>query len=85
MDAHREEEKAATERSLAAVPSSEMFDPYAVLGVARDASKEVIRAAYQEAKAKYDPELLTHLSVEVQEHLKARAQAVDLAHQKLTE
>jgi flagellar biosynthesis GTPase FlhF len=85
MDKQREEEKADTQRSLAAVASSELFDPYVVLGVPRDASKEVISAAYQEAKLKYDPDLLTHLSVEVQEHLKARAQAVDLAHQKLTE
>jgi preprotein translocase subunit Sec63 len=62
-----------------------VFDPYAVLGVPRDASEEDIRAAYQEARLKYDPDQVTHLSADVQEHFKAKAQAVDRAHKNLTE
>jgi hypothetical protein len=81
----REEEKAASQRSLVAAASQEVFDPYAVLGVPRDASKEDIRAAYQEARLKYDPDQVTHLSADVQEHFKAKAQAVDRAHKNLTE
>jgi hypothetical protein len=81
----REEEKAASLRSLAVAASEEVSDPHTVLGVPRDASEEDIRAAYQEAKAKYDPDQVTHLSAEVQQHYKEKAQAVDLAYQKLTE
>jgi preprotein translocase subunit Sec63 len=53
--------------------------------VPRDASEEDIRAAYQEARLKYDPDQVTHLSADVQEHFKAKAQAVDRAHKNLTE
>ena len=60
-------------------------DPYAVLGVPRDASKEDISAAYQRARSKYDPDQVTHLSAEVQEHFKTKAQEVARAHQKLSE
>jgi flagellar biosynthesis GTPase FlhF len=81
----REEEKAASQPSLGAIASQEVFDPYAVLGVLRDASKEDILAAYQQAKLKYDPDQVTYLSAEVQEHFKAKAQEVDRAHQKLIE
>jgi curved DNA-binding protein CbpA len=77
--------EAAGQRSLAAAAPQEMFDPYAVLGVSRDASKEDIRAAYREARLRYHPDQVSHLSPEVQEHFKARAEAVDRAHQKLTE
>jgi DnaJ-domain-containing protein 1 len=63
----------------------QVFDPYAVLGVPPGATKEDIDAAYQEGKLKYDPDQVAHLSAEVQEHYKAKAQQVDRAHQKLTE
>ena len=62
-----------------------VFDPYAVLGVPQGSSKEDIRAAYDAARLKYSPDLVTHLSPEVQEHFKAKAQAVELAYQKVTE
>jgi len=81
----REEENAASQPSPGATTSQEGFDPYAVLGVPPDASKEDILAAYQKARLKYDPDQVTHLSEEVQEHFKAKAQEVDRAHQKLSE
>ena len=66
------------------VPRDE-FDPYTVLGVPRGASTEDIGVAYQEAKLKYDPDQVTHLSVDVQQHFKAKAQAVERAYQSLSE
>jgi hypothetical protein len=81
----RAEEKAASQQRLSAAAAQEVFDPYAVLGVPRDASKEDILAAYQQAKLKYDPDQVTHLSAEVQEHFKLKAKEVDRAHQQLSE
>jgi hypothetical protein len=81
----RAEEAAASQQRLSAAAAQEVFDPYAVLGVPRDASKEDILAAYQQAKVKYDPDQVTHLSAEVQEHFKVKALEVDRAHQKLSE
>jgi preprotein translocase subunit Sec63 len=53
--------------------------------VPRDASTEDIGVAYQEARLKYDPDHVTHLSIDVQEHYKAKAEAVDRAYLKLSE
>ena len=78
------EEEDARRRSQAAVVSEEAFDPYAVLGVSKDASKEAIGMAYLEARSKYDLDHVSHLGVELQEHYKARARAVDRAYQMLT-
>jgi curved DNA-binding protein CbpA len=61
-----------------------VFDPYAVLGVPPDASIEDIGVAYQKAKLKYDPDQVEHLSAEVQEHYRAKADAVERARQELT-
>ena len=71
----REEE--ARQRRQTDVASEEVFDPCSILGVSRDATQEAIRAAYQEAKLKYDPEQVAHLGAELQEHFKAKAQAVE--------
>lgn len=80
-----EREEEARRASQAAVASQPPFDPHAVLGVARDASKEDIHAAYQAGKTKYDPDHVAHLSSELQEHYKTKAQAVERAYQMLTE
>jgi len=81
-EARQRQEVEARQRSHAV--SEEVFDPYAVLGVPRDASIEDIGVAYQRAKLKYDPDQVAHLSAEVQEHFRAKAEAVQRAHQKLT-
>jgi gas vesicle protein len=83
-DARQRQMEEARQRSLVDIVSSE-FDPHAVLGVPPGASKEDILAAYQAAKLKYDPEQVTHLSAEVREHYKAKADAVELAYKKITE
>lgn len=74
----------AAQRPQTDVTVQEAFDPYAILGVPRDASKEDIRAAYQEVKLKYDVDLVSSLGAEVQEHFKAKAQAVERAYRQLT-
>ena len=84
-DARQRQEEEARQRSQVGAVSSETFDPYAVLGVTPGASKEDILAAYQAARLKYNPDHVTHLSAEVREHFKAKADAVDLAYKKISE
>jgi hypothetical protein len=80
-----EKQRADEARQRSEGVSQEVFDPYAVLGVPQDASKEDIGAAYQQARLKYDPDHVEHLSPEVQEHYRTKAEEVERAHQKLTE
>jgi DnaJ-domain-containing protein 1 len=84
-DERQRQEEEARRRSQVDAVSPEVFDPYAVLGVPPDASKEDILAAYQAAKLKYDPDQVAHLSAEVRDHFKAKAEAVERAYQKVTE
>jgi hypothetical protein len=74
----------AQERSRVGGTPEEAFDPHAVLGLPADASAETIRAAYGEAKSKYDADHVAHLSAEVQEHFRAKADAVERAYLQLT-
>lgn len=60
------------------------FDPYAVLGVSRDTSPDDLRAAYEQARSKYDHGSVAHLGVDVQEHFREKARAVDRAFQMLS-
>lgn len=83
-DVRQREEEAARQRRQAADASEEVFDPYTVLGVSRDASRADILAAYQEARLKYDADQVAHLGVELQEHFKTKALAVERAYQQLT-
>jgi hypothetical protein len=70
----------ARRRSEAAEGAGEVFDPYAVLAVARDAMPDAIQAAYEQMKAKYDESEFGHLGLELQQHFKAKAQAVERAY-----
>jgi hypothetical protein len=79
----RQEDEARARRTAADVPDEE-FDPYAVLELPYGASQDDIRAAYEEAKAKCDPDLVSHLGYEVREHYVAKLQAVERAFQMLT-
>ena len=63
----------------------EVFDPYVVLDVPRDASQEGIRAAYQRAKAKYDPTLVSDLAYAAREHLITKTECVERAYQMLSD
>ncbi len=89
----REAEEAARRRHVAAAQGDTVsadaqaesrFDPHAILGIAKDASADAIRAAYDEARTKYDPEQVSHLSPEVQQHYRDKAQAVERAFRMLS-
>jgi len=73
------------EAAVASSAAEELFDPYVILGVPRQISQGEIRAAYEEARLKYDPEGVSHLGDEVQAHYKAKAQAVERAYLMLAE
>jgi len=60
-----------------------VFDPYLALGVAHGASDEDVRAAYEEAKVKYDPELVADLGYDAKEHFKKKSRAVERAYRML--
>jgi hypothetical protein len=59
-------------------------DPHSILGVEADATTDAIAAAYAQAKQKYAPDLVAHLSEEVQAHYREKAEAVEKAFQALT-
>jgi hypothetical protein len=88
-NARRERDEDARRRSLlvAAPPrgasAQDEFDPYAVLGVPRDTTPEDLRTAYEQARSKYDQDTVAHLGVDVQEHFREKAQAVDRAYHML--
>jgi hypothetical protein len=60
------------------------FDPYAILGVARDATRQDIAAAYEKARARLNPELTTHLNEELRTYFARKADGVERAYQILT-
>ena len=76
------EEEAREQRMSGDVPDAE-FDPYEVLEVAPGATPDAIRAAYDAARDRADPTLVSHLSDEVQEHFRMKAKAVERAFQML--
>ena len=80
-----EEEDSRQRSRSASVDSEDVFDPYVILGVTREASKEAIDAAYHEGQLKYAPDQVAHLGPELQEHYKRKAEAVERAYRKLAE
>ena len=68
-----------------AVDEPEMFDPHAVLGVPPDAGLDDIRAAYEQAKTKYDPDLVSHLGDEARAHFQTKADSVERAYQMISD
>jgi DnaJ-domain-containing protein 1 len=59
------------------------LDPYAVLGLKANATKEEIRAAYRDLMTKYHPDKVAHLGVEFQEIAKTKALELNRAYQML--
>jgi DnaJ-class molecular chaperone len=55
-----------------------------VLGVSFEAGREKIRSAYEESKARYDPELVSYLGDEAQARFRLKADEVERAFQILT-
>jgi len=58
-------------------------DPYTVLGVSRGASRQQIETAYCAAASKYDETLVAHLGDAVQQHYRAKAEAIEQAYRAL--
>lgn len=73
-----------TAPSAASVEEAEVFDPYVVLGLPSEADPDAIRAAYQQAITKYDPQQVEFLGDEAQAHFKAKAQSIERAYQMLS-
>ena len=69
--------------SPASVEATGDFDPYLVLGVPSEADADAIRAAYQQAMTRYDPQLVEFLGDEAQAHFKTKAQSIERAYQML--
>jgi hypothetical protein len=85
-EARQQQAEEVRQRSQVASSSKdveEVFDPYTILGVRRQTSREEIRAAYEEARLKYDLDEVAHLGDEVQAHFRAKGQAVERAYQML--
>ena len=61
----------------------EIRDPYAVLGVRKDASTEEIKAAYRELANKYHPDKVQHLGEEFRELAEKRFKEIQQAYQKI--
>ncbi|MGL4397755.1 MAG: J domain-containing protein [Hyphomicrobium sp.] len=67
------------------VRNGETFDPYGVLGVGRDASREDIRSAYHSLSKIYHPDLFASqtLPAEVRDYLAAMARRINAAYNAL--
>jgi DnaJ-domain-containing protein 1 len=59
-------------------------DPYAILGVPREASPQEIERAYSVAVSKYDETQVAHLGDAIQAHYRAKAAAVEQAFRQLS-
>jgi hypothetical protein len=81
--ARQAEERQRAEAAASRAADESTFDPYLTLGVAPGASDEEVRAAYEEAKAKYDPEEVAHLGDDARQHFAARSRAIERAYRML--
>ena len=59
------------------------FDPYVVLGLGQKPSDDEVRAAFEKARSKYDPEEVAHLGADAQEHFAAKLRMAERAYQML--
>ena len=83
LEGHYSSQWNSRQRSDSANRSADSFDPYAVLGVPRTATKDEIRAAYRDRMAKYHPDKVTHLGDELQELARTKALALNRAYEIL--
>jgi hypothetical protein len=83
-DAERAEE-AEAERHPVPDDEDAVFDPYRVLAVSHDANADVIRAAYNKARSKFDLGHVEGLGDEIKQHYSLKAQEVDRAFQMLAD
>lgn len=58
-------------------------DPYTILGVAPDASRDEIKSAYRRLAAQYHPDKVQHLGAEFQELAETRFKEIQQAYDQL--
>ena len=63
--------------------SQDHLDPYAILGIAPDASKEEIKIAYRRLAAKYHPDKVQHLGKDFQKMAEERFKAIQQAYNEV--
>jgi restriction system protein len=59
------------------------FDPYAELGIPRNATEAEVKAAYRSTIAKYHPDRVAHLAPEIQDFATRKAKALNRAYEAL--
>lgn len=75
--------RARTEEPPPAAGDALPEDPYELLGLARGASPEQIKAAYRREMAKYHPDKVNHLAPEFRALAERRAKAIQRAYERL--
>jgi flagellar biosynthesis GTPase FlhF len=83
----RQREELARQRrqaSAAGAQAEDTFDPYAILGLQKDASADAIQTAYQAARTKYDLANVEFLGPELQDLYRTKGAAVERAFKMLT-
>jgi hypothetical protein len=78
------EEETQRERQTDVVATADEFDPYVVLGLTQGAGVADVEAAYHAVRSKFDLDLVADMGVELQEHMKRKAEAVERAYETLT-
>ena len=81
--AQRADEAQRARQADVAAPADE-FDPYVVLGLTQGAGAADVEAAYHTVRSKFDLDLVADMGVELQEHMKRKAEAVERAYETLT-
>jgi hypothetical protein len=81
---HQRDDEARQQRQIDVSATQDEFDPYAVLGLPQDAGRADVDAAYKTVRSKFDLDLVADMGVELQEHMKRKAEAVERAYQTLT-
>jgi DnaJ-domain-containing protein 1 len=79
------EKRQRAEAAASSDAQESAFDPYVVLGVPPGASDEEVRAAYEQAKVKYDPEEVAHLGDDAKRHFAAKSRAIERAYRMLAD
>jgi curved DNA-binding protein CbpA len=64
-------------------PAGEAVDPYEVLGVPRNATRDQIRTSYKRMMALYHPDKVSHLGPELQEVAQLKARELNRAYELL--
>jgi hypothetical protein len=81
--AQRQRDDEARQREVEPGAPRDEADPYVVLGLPPDASAADVETAYKAVRSKFDLDLVADMGVELQEHMKRKAEAVERAYETL--